>query len=324
MLGFQTRTWRTITLRGSCRFIDATTRALDVLDDTIYLKPICKQVAKLRQRHFLKSRIRWGAGTALVGSELWCLDAIEYAVELLRIASRCEHYHLPFPVADPEFEVHCTLLAMEALSELGADELVLERSFRRFVLESLAFVQDLNQLPKSSAICSQKPRGWLRSDGTQWRHRVDFDGIEIYGCKRFVKNTCRTLQLLQLSKEYPVITGNIAIIREMTRKFHSVACIYVSLTRPKVLIAASLGESGECMEYAEALAHEAYHNVLFRKGEAYDGPEAELTCMGYEKYLLADLAMRTGTADQEVNSEISDDFQADPWQRLNWRMRFNE
>ena len=110
------------------------------------------------------------------------------------------------------------------------------------------------------------------------RRRTVYDSIAVEGCNCFIQNTQRTLALLSTLSVYSTIRANVTVIKEMGWKHRNARClatIDVDSAQPSVHVMALLGEKEMPLRYAGVLAHEAFHNELFSKGQPYVGPEAE-------------------------------------------------
>lgn len=315
-----TTTCAGIELWGTRSFVTATTSAIELISQTKYFAIIKDAFGFVTQRFRTADRIEWTERRAFIGHATWRSSSAEYATLLVWYAARWRYYAMGIAMGDEDIEATCATACIEVLKNLDAPEAVIDKVWRRVFLESLLLVnpQALAR-PKINRIhCTASRFGWLPTFGNV----VVIDAIRVRGCRAFLENTRRALELLKGTDTARFVHEHIYAIDEAALRY-ALAQIQVSKTKPRVYVSPQVGENGSSVEYAGLLAHEAYHNVLYASGSTYAGAEAERQCVQKQLAVLTEL-----NAPQELLRQVEHLmlFPTSPrtpdeefWRRVDWR-----
>jgi hypothetical protein len=132
------------------------------------------------------------------------------------------------------------------------------------------------------------------SSESRFYERTEFRGFEIVGCCAFLEKTRMALELLANSRHFDEIRTHVSVIRQSRR-----SGMRPSWYRPTFHVGMRTWEA-ETVWYAGAIAHDAYHSILYRKARRrnrfglvwerdYGGVEAERKCLGFQLQVLTEL-----------------------------------
>jgi hypothetical protein len=301
LFGFLETTWgSSVRLFGNAEFLKCTQCALDCLRNTAHAQTVASNLSEIRQGLRSTGYIcQRGGPVYIVGEFTWKLTPTGYASLIAHHAFRRKCYKTISGLADVKVEVECLIYQLDVLEELGVSD---------------AEACDAIGLAKSeaSSVFTQKKIDKINSGKTatkaKWqrlitplipayfRHlRTSHLGIKIQGSSGFVVRCKESLDLLNGLPEWELISNNIALIGE---KVTRTVFIRMSADRGRVFANWAIWQDSSAKSFAGIIAHEAFHNHLFRltlqQGTAYPfddptGRQTERACTDFQIQVLTKL-----------------------------------
>lgn len=318
-------------LIGEPLFVDATNAALEKLSSSQRWQSVAPNLPTIRQHR--DSSIE-NVGTEWdVLDDAWRLPVLGYAGHLAALAF-LERARGATPPGDfrIQAEAESAAFVVATLLELDAEDELIDRVYRDVVTRSLGRVRNLpydtvdGKVPTVKRISKwltfgEKATGWLL-----WRlqcRAVRCEGVRVLGRRTFLRNTCAALEALRTSRHRQIIYRNIDTVRESCRDMGCQACTKVDHDHPEVHVASEAGQRLNPVEYAGVLAHEAFHNMLYRNHEECEGAEAERRCIDYELEVLRELRATDALLRKVERTKFLPLHNVPPdefyWQQFDWR-----
>ena len=310
------------TIFGTRRFIEATNLALDQLQDNGIAELISGSLDTIRQGLRSTGYIRNPpCETYVVGAFTWHMPPSGYAGAIAYHAHR-RHVYRKRGAQGRAMELECAGFEASVMRELRAPEEVIKLAM------GLAFTESCGVLYETeNGQSTDRDHERIGGRSTVWAAEPGIR-IRICGPDDFVEHITEALTLIQtLPKHRGVICDNIREIYATRRSTE----VSMSLRRPRVSIGWEDWRLEAPTDLAGVLAHEAYHNVIFRKAVANRwikwrwlvrketmGVQAERACCEFEAEVLEELGEDSSLARlQAVFPTHGGDPGSNFWDRFN-------
>ena len=306
LYGHRAQVWKgSVRLFGTHAFLARTIDALQLLESAGYSHLVLTNLSDIRQglrsTGYISSQ---GQPVYLVGVFTWNLSPAGYASLIAHHAYRQELSLTQPSPANVDIEVNCfrfqdTVLKRIAASDVEIDDAKgLVMSEARQMFADHALIEAKRTITKSHGII----RSLVPHAPEKAMFRTAFHlGVQIRGSQQFISKCEASLDLLKQLQRTEFVFENIATIKESRGRTQ----MHMSLTKPVVYLCWPLEQSRSPESLAGTLAHEAYHNLLYReaakqgKEAGFNSPSAatdERSCIDFQVRVLRQLGSCEGEA----------------------------